>query len=231
MTSPTPEDRSRALEKIKKLLRLSTSDNSFEAATALRQAQKMMQALGVSVDEIDATEVTSKVVITKEAFGGCAYLARLSHIVSGAFGLVAIWEPGNGKSRIRANIRYIGPRERVQVAYYAHRVVDTAIRKSWYEHLQTNLGIKQKPGARHTFRMAFLTNVEDKVMKLAPTSTEQQQVNAYLRARYGTSLDSKGMRDKVPHDIASYYAGVLASNDFYLHTPLEEQQGALTHET
>lgn len=49
----------RVLEKIKKCLRLATSDNPAEAAAGLRQAQKLMAMHGLTQSDLELSEVSS----------------------------------------------------------------------------------------------------------------------------------------------------------------------------
>lgn len=223
-------DREKAIDKVKKCLRLAESSEPWEAAAAMRQAQKLMQTLNITEMDLDSSEVIGEVVKTKEAFGGCTYLARLSRLIATAFACEAIWEAGNGISRTRANIRYIGPRNRVQLAVYAHRVIDRAIRAGWAEYLMDNPRKQQKPGARQAFRLAFLTGVESQVHKIAPTEAEGRQINAYLQVKYGTSLSQFTNKKPQAIDYDAYCAGADAAQDFQLHRPVEEQQGQLEHQ-
>ena len=50
-------DRKKALEKIKKCLRLATSANPHEAAAAMRQAQALMKEHGVGQADVDMSGV------------------------------------------------------------------------------------------------------------------------------------------------------------------------------
>src|SRR5882724_10574426 len=61
-------DKGRILDKIRKCLALSKSANEHEAAAALRQAQKMMQANGLTEDEVGLVEYLSAQVITDYEF-------------------------------------------------------------------------------------------------------------------------------------------------------------------
>jgi len=62
-------DNSRVIEKIKKLLRLSKSDNVGEANNALRMAQKLMSENGIYIqesDEIDKEEAPISKIIQEK---------------------------------------------------------------------------------------------------------------------------------------------------------------------
>lgn len=229
MTSISAEDRQRAIRRIQKCLALAKSPEPYEAAAAIRQAQKLMSSLGLTEDEVAGLEATSEVVITKEAFGGCRYLAKLVNIIQVAFGVAGVWEPGRGISRVRANIRYIGPKGRVQLAVYTHRVVNNAVNAAWREHLETAPGPskKQKPGARMSFRIAFLTAIEEKIMKLSPTESEALAIQRYQAAMYGTGLHERSGPKWAQIDFDAYLAGAERGAEFDLMRPLTEDQALL----
>lgn len=50
-------DRNKALDKIKKCLRLATSANPNEAAAAMRQAQALMRKHGIGQDDVSMADV------------------------------------------------------------------------------------------------------------------------------------------------------------------------------
>jgi hypothetical protein len=62
-------DREAALRKLRACLRLASSSNPNEAATALRQAQAMMAAYGLSVDDVDKDEIREHAARTRSRGG------------------------------------------------------------------------------------------------------------------------------------------------------------------
>lgn len=208
-------DQSKKLDKIRKCLRLAKSSSPNEAATAMRQAQALMRELGLSEDDITDEPVTGEVLITKEAFGGCAYLASLSHLMQTTFGVSAVWEPGNGISRVRANVRYIGPQSRVLLAIYAHRVIDRAVDKAWREIRDA---FDQKIGARQQFRLGFLLAIKEKVATLAPTASEAKAIDTYKAGRYRNLV--KGKNKLTGGDPLAGALGIDAGSKFNIHKPM-----------
>lgn len=54
-------DKEKVLEKLKKLLALSKSDNPHEASLALQRVQKLMQAYGITRDDIALSDIDESI--------------------------------------------------------------------------------------------------------------------------------------------------------------------------
>jgi hypothetical protein len=217
------QEREARIAKIRKCLKLSKSANSNEAATALRQAQAMMRELGIEEEEVGEEPTIGETVITKEAFGGCRYLSDLTSLIRRAFGVACIWEPGNGISRTRANIRYIGPRSRVMLAIYAHRVIDRAVFEAWKA---VRDDFNQQPGARQSFRINFIDAIEEKVTKLAPTPQETKAIERYKAATYKELEPVKSKT--LAGDGMAEILGQMAGSQFDINRPMAEDRKRLT---
>lgn len=223
-----PEARAKAIDRIKKCLRLAQSNEAHEAAAALRQAQKLMAEWGLEQDDLDAAEMVDELVRTKEAFGGCAYLHALVNLIDACFGVSGVWEQGNGISRKRANVRYIGPAVRVALAVYAHRVVDRSVRESWESHRLYFPHDEQRPGARQSFRLAFLLAIRTKIEAFAMTEKERDGIKKALVAKYGGALTEMAAKD-VELDDSAADAGFAKGRQFDIHRPMTAQRTGLEH--
>lgn len=218
-------DRERKLDKIRKCLRLSKSANPNEAGTALRHAQALMRELGIEDEaEVGMEPTTGEVLITKEAFGGCRYLSDLCNLIRRVFGVDCVWEPGNGISRTRANIRYIGPRSRVMMAIYAHRVIDRAVFQAWKE---VRDAFDQAPGARQSFRINFIDAIHEKVERLAPSDVETKAIERYKAAQYQELTKTKSKT--LGGDSLAGMLGMAAGSQFDIHRPMDEDKRRLGH--
>lgn len=216
-------DRERKLDKIRKCLRLSKSANPNEAGTALRHAQALMRELGIEDEaEVGMEPTTGEVLITKEAFGGCRYLSDLCNLIRRVFGVDCVWEEGNGISRVRANIRYIGPRSRVMMAVYAHRVIDRAVFMAWKE---VRDGFYQAPGARQSFRINFIDAIHDKVERLAPSDVETKAIERYKAAQYQELVKTKSKT--LGGDPLAGMLGQAMGSQFDIHRPMNEDKRRL----
>ena len=81
-------DRQDAIEKIKKCLALSLSSNEHEAATALRQAKRMMERFGVSDEEVAPSEVSEAMTLASVKRNPAVWESMLSGLV---VGFILLW--------------------------------------------------------------------------------------------------------------------------------------------
>lgn len=223
------EERRKKLEgRLKKCLALSKSPEPHEAAAALRQAQALMRELGITEDDLDGLDMADAVVKTREGFGRCRTMSALSNMLEDAFSVKAVFEANPGSAN-RLNVRYIGPRAKVMLAEYAHRVVWRAMQAAWDEVLVTRPWMKSDGGKRQSFHMGWLRSVREKIEAIAPTEAEEKAIKRYCDRLYRGGLVTQDAHKRKQLDASAYLAGVAAAADFSLHRPVEEQQMALEH--
>ena len=205
------------LEKIRKCLRLSKSAEANEAAAAMRQAQKLMQELGIDESELGLEATIDELVITKHPMGANRYLLTLVAVIKEIFGVDAIFETGNGVAFKRANIRYFGPKSRCMVAAYSHRVVDRAIGNAWKDHKDD---FHELPGARLSFKLSFLASIRDKIELMTTTPAEQAAIKRKQQSMYKGLVDinAKPMPEIVDR---AANIGEVAAKGFDLHRPMD----------
>src|SRR5690348_8415840 len=97
MTAVPQDDKTRAMEKIRKCLALSKSANEHEAAAALRQAQKLMQMHDLDENDLDGLEFVSQFVdhqypIAKKGTGKPKTIMSVVQLMVLAFQVVAAYE-------------------------------------------------------------------------------------------------------------------------------------------
>lgn len=222
------ERRKKLTEKLKKCMALSKSPEPHEAAAALRQAQKIMSELGITEDDLDGLEMADAVVKTREGFGRCRTMSALANMLEDAFGVKAVFEANPGSAN-RLNVRYIGPRARVMLAEYAHKVVWRAMQSAWDELLVTRPWMKSDGGKRQAFHLGWLRGVREKVMAIAPTEAEEKAIQRYCDRLYRGGLVTQEAHKRKQLDASAFLAGNAAAANFNLHRPVEEQQLSLEH--
>ncbi|UYA99053.1 hypothetical protein P9A54_gp68 [Xanthomonas phage vB_Xar_IVIA-DoCa10] len=220
--------RKRLTEKLKKCMALSKSPEPHEAAAALRQAQKIMAELGVTEDELDGLDTADVVVKTREGFGRCRTMSNLATMMERAFGVKAVFERNPG-SAARLNVRYIGPKGRVMLAEYAHKVVWRAMQASWDDLLIRRPDMKGDSGKRQAFHIGWLNSVYKQISAIAPTEAEDRAIQRYCDKIYEYGVVQQDKFKKKELDGGAFHAGARAAADFTLHRPMEEQQAALEH--
>lgn len=222
------ERREKLLSRLKKCLALSASPEPHEAAAALRQTQKLMRELDLTEADLLGLELADALVKTREGFGACRTMNFLTSIIMDAFGVQCIYERNHGSAN-RLNVRYAGPRDRVLLAEYSHRVVWRAMQSAWDDFLSKRPWLKGNGGKRQAFHLGWLVGVREKVEAIVPPEEETAAVNRWIVQRYGELVPGKAVKQK-PVNAAAFNAGVEAAEDFSLHTPVEEQRLAITNQ-
>ncbi len=220
--SVTAEERAKALAKIKKCLALSASPEPHEAAAAMRQAQKMMAALGVTAEEVEAPDIAEAVVKTREGFGNCRYMNLLASLIEEAFGVEVLYSRNPGSAH-RLNVKYIGPRAKALLAQYTHVVMQQALEGAWRFHLDLYPYDKQFVGARSSFYMGWLWAVEPQVQAMVPSEVETAAIGRFMALRYPDVVPFKE-RKAAELDKEALLRGMKAAAAFSIRTPMTQEQ-------
>lgn len=164
------------LKRIQKCLRLSESDNAGEAAAAIRQARKLMEKYGVSMEDVQMSDIVEKVAgKVKTHAKWYAYLMSLIHQVFG----VRVVSRGD-------DITFIGSIGKVRVAIYVYSLILRQImhdRKKYLEAFTyTTLTRKKKINMGDLYCEAWLYAVEQRVRDLFVE--EDEALKAHMK-KYG----------------------------------------------
>lgn len=234
-----------AIDRIKKCFaRAKGTDSEHEAATALRQAQKLMEEHGLSEDEVAGEEMLSAQVITDYEWpvrkrrpkdGQKPKPIAIPHtvqcvtwVIRGALGVVAVYEPQSKGGQTMFAVRYFGPRDRVMIAEHAHTVVARAVKSAWKAYSEGNPHVKRVSGARASFYAGWCGNVHRKVRSLIVAPEELKRIEAY-RDRQCNNLTEPGKNEQeLFGDIAA--DGAAASRNFSLNKPVAEDRRRIGHE-
>ncbi len=220
----TPEERMKLMEKIKKCLALSKSPEPHEAAAAMRQAQKMMERLGVTEDDVDGIQIEEVLIKTREGFGKCVFVAHLATLIRDTFGVawVKLQNPGSAN---RLNVSYFGQKGRVQLAEYTHRVVQRAVDAAWATHLERNPHHKGDGGKRQSFRMGWLAAIKSQVTAMEITEREKNALDRYGKRVFDLVV-TPGRKMSIKPD--AWHSGKAAADGFALHRPMTQEQLKIT---
>ena len=221
-------DKQKIIDKIKKCLALSKSSNANEAATALRQAQKMMDAHGLSDLDIELGSYSDDAVdvpIQKNKKTPLV-LQMLLHVIKKAFNVRCVIEDRIGISDVSYRIRYFGPTHRVTMAAYAHEVVYRAMENAWKEFLKEYPHVRGQRGARSSFQVGWLEEVAVKVEAIGFPEEELAATQALMDRHYGRELQkSKVSKMGLYGQIRG--EGRSAAKDFSLHRPMDASKARL----
>lgn len=214
-------DKNKVIEKIKKCMALGKSSNPHEAAAALRQAQKMMNAHGLTEDDIEGSNYSNDTVecpiqATKKT---PIHLTKFVGLIMRAFQVKAVIETNVRVSDASFRIRYFGPTHRVTMALYAHVVIFRAMEAAWREQLKVDPSWKGVRGARLSFMVGWLNEISEKVEAIGWPEGEEERTEIIKREFYGKELTKQSTRR------TSLYGGMMekgsaAASNFSINRPM-----------
>lgn len=215
-------EREKILAKIKKCLALSKSSNEHEAAAALRQAQKLMDAYNISDLDIAAAEVEETKAKAGAGVHPASWEAQLVAWVADVFGCRSLFTP----SRYGASYwKFIGIGAAAEIAQYTFDVFFRQIKRARTEYIKTHL--KRCKAAIKTRRAdLFCEGWVATVFRNAPTTSGVVEgstaVKAYMATHYPTigSLKARNRTEGVLRSdraINDYMAGQASGKTAQLH--------------
>lgn len=215
-------DKAKILDKIQKCLRLSKSANANEAATALRHAQKLMEANGITQADLDLlgySEVEVDVPIQKTKKVPLV-LTTLLGLIKHAFGVKLVIDDRIGVSDVSYCIHYFGPTARVQMAGYAHQVVYRAMEQAWRDYLRERPSLRGQRGVRSSFQVGWLQEVRSKVDAIGFPEAEVAATEMMINTRYNKLTKSKVNNMGLYGGVMN--SGAASAKDFSIHRPMSE---------
>ena len=183
----------KAIERIKKLLRLASKTTSQgEAANALSQAQKLMAKHGINTGSPELSDVSRAFAKSQQQPVKLpAYIGKLTNIICSAFGCRAI--RSNSETEKICTV-FIGHDERPVIAQYAYEVLERQLLKARKEYLGTlNKRLKKstKVARADLFCAAWVMAVHEKVKAFALTDEEKAQIEQYMQLKHPNLTTSK----------------------------------------
>lgn len=208
-------DREKTLDKIKKCLALSASSNEYEAATALRQARKMMEQHGITDLEIQAAGASEYQQRAGAQVTPSNWETRLACCLADAFGCEVIFLPAVFLMRPRANWVYIGCGASPEVAGYAFEVLHRQCKRAREQHIKARL--KRCKSATKTRRAdlfceGWVGAVVGKIDAFAGNDAQSEAIQAYVATKFPTlrklnSRDRNGDRSLRDHEYGDLMSG------------------------
>jgi hypothetical protein len=229
-------DRNKIIDKIRKCLALSKSANENEAAAALRQAQKLMQAYNVTEEDVGLasytesfvdhnypwrwTRVTKKDPVRKPRVVDT--LATVSDLVAHAFTVKAVWDRS---PRDMFRVWYFGRHANVALACYAHEVVYKAAMAAWRAYRKTDPSAQRMKGGRTSFFRAWCYAVKEKVEDLAPKDEEKAAIEKRVAKSMGSTTIAEN--SKLQGHRGAMAAGLAAGAQFDINRPVGTERNRL----
>lgn len=206
----------KVLEKIKALLALANDSAASpnEAATALRQAQKMMEMHGIDQAAVEAPVIQEQSIKARSLARPTAWEAALVDMVAEAFGAKPIFAMGIKSS----NWLFIAPEPRAEVAAYVATVLMRKLTAARQHHIDTQLARVRKRANKtkraDDFCVGWISIVRRQVVAFGLSNEEEKAIVAY-KERFQTSTLQARSTDK-GLDARDFHEGWKAGKDVRL---------------
>ncbi|HFO0269386.1 TPA: DUF2786 domain-containing protein [Enterobacter asburiae] len=214
-------DKEKVLEKLKKLLALSKSDNPHEASLALQRVQKLMQAYGITRDDIALSDIDES-ISNYWAAGSVnppRYMLGLLGIIQAAFGVESIIHSGH-----KPSAGFYGNKDRVELASYTWDVLARQLITARKKHIgQQNKRIKSttKTSRGDKFAEGWVLAVRSEVQLFAMTREERELARLWLEQKYPDSGTTTGREAGKSRDAdLSRHIGYREGENVRLHQPV-----------
>lgn len=185
-------DRNTAISKIRKCLALARSGNPHEAATALRQAQKLMQEYQIDHDDMAAADVAEAPAAARTA-RMVTWEVSLATLVAETFGCEFFGRTHflprdrTGFSRRKLDYVFVGQGAAAEVAAYAYDVLArqcSALRLRHIKCQPKNCKAATKTARGDMFALGFVQGAAELVQRLAVTEDHSRAIQHWLAAHY-----------------------------------------------
>lgn len=211
-------DRGRALDRIRKCLRLAASSEPHEAAAALRQAQALMRAHGVSEADVALSEVRTADRATGAGETPPGWIVNLMHLVSEVTGAVPISSPVWRRGRWVGRVRFVGVGPRVEIAAYAFVVLLRQIRRARIALVKRLKRLKSASRIRRAdvYCDGWIEGARRHVEAITPPSGERALVERWMAGQDLTQTSGR-RRGAGRGDVDAWLAGLHAGDAARLH--------------
>lgn len=179
-------DHSKALDKIKKLLRLAGSSNPHEAAAAMRQARAMMEKFGLGEADVALSDVCEHSAASGSKMTPAQWEASLAHTVAQAYSCKMLFISYAGQWR------FIG--EMAEVAGYTMTILLRQVRKARRDYIASELK-RCKPANKtkraDMFCEGWVWAVRKQVNQFAGNAKPSEATEAYMLKHYPSTVESQ----------------------------------------
>ncbi|MFZ6675403.1 DUF2786 domain-containing protein [Undibacterium sp. Xuan67W] len=208
-------DKDTAIKKIRKCMALAKSSNPNEAATALRQAQKLMEEFGVEHPELLAAEVSSEFAKSTCLKSPPRFETVLAETIAKAFAceLIFSYQLNRTKFEMEGGYLFIGVSASPEVAKYTYTVLRRQLAKARADYIKTALKrYKKKTNAADTFCEGWVWSVTSKIVAMVPAQEQKQAITAYMGIHHVTTKslqtrDTKNTHTSMKHSSNGYIEG------------------------
>lgn len=210
------------LDRIRKCLALSRSSNEHEAAAALRQARKLMEAHALSESDILALEVAEERARSGAKSKPALWEAALAQKIALAFGCRLLH--AGGRHARHGEWVFIGVGASPEIARYAFDVLVRQVRRARENYLERScpfLSRASKTRRGDLYCEGWVVTVAEKVGEFAAESRHEEAINAYVSKHHnifmGSARDRNAGRSLGAAEQHAYLRGMDAGKEAQIH--------------
>lgn len=228
-------DRDRALEKVRKLLRLSKSDNEHEAAAAMRQAQRLMKIHRLDEDDVSDDLVATWKTRYQGGHGTSPVLTTIISAVNRVFNTVAVLSNyavgiGGRWPAWCTQVDFYGRGASAKIAVYAAQCMQRQMDRDrqMYFDLQPELMFtNQKRQLSHGFNVVWLDSAWKKLEEIKPDKEALAAAEARMQAKCGEIPDAKVKDVELHLDRNTAKAAMEMGSAFSIAVPVDAEKPIL----
>lgn len=222
----------KVIERIKKCLALAQSDNPNEAATALRQAQKLMREYNLSENELKTSNVNEH----RERFGKGirkppTWMNYLTAVCANCFDCERVLQTYRNAGY--KEVVFIGIGEAPRMAYYAYEVLARQLNQARDKYVkeQREHYIRVPRTLANSFAIGWVISVGDKIESLkakeeTPVVSNEKAlvivannlVKEYMNNNYKNIKKTKAGKDKI--EAEAFTQGIKEGKKANLYQPM-----------
>lgn len=198
-------NRKSLLAKIRKCLALGKSSNEAEAAAALAKARELMDAYGLTAEEVELSEISEELAKGNRSQTPPMWENTLCLVVQRALGVQAVLgSPGEW--------HFVGAGAAPQIAVYAFAVLFRQLKAARAEYTRTRLkrcSLARKRQRADVFSEAWATAVFAQINRLMPKQPKDEAIGKYLAQHFGelSTVNARGASTKGRSTDQDYWAG------------------------
>jgi hypothetical protein len=202
-------ERDQAISKIKKCLALGRSSNEHEAAAAMRQAQKLMEAFNVDATDVELSEVC-EARAKAPMQTAVVWDIELGFMISEAFGCKTFVSfsclPGQGLFKPAARQRvFVGVGPSAEIATYTYDVLSRQCASARRAHIAKQKRCKQatKTARGDRFALHWVFAVKRLVHAFAGSEQRTHLLEAYIEREHPDLTEVKAKRRDLGRHVRS----------------------------
>ncbi len=214
------------IDKIFKCLRLSESNNPNEAASALRQAQRLMALHGINQEQVSTEQGVEALTVKSQFIEPAYWVIALSELIAQAFFCRAYVSRTKNEP---SEFYFIGIGNRTELARYTFTVLQRLLARERRQFVKSLTTMKKSEKTRrgNVFAQAWLFRITRTLANFVSDPIVEKAIDRYVAQHFGVTNDFESTA-AVPNtqDISAISDGYRAAEGVSLFRPVNNDNTA-----